>query len=54
MVIDDRHDDFHQGDEIPVRLFVRGVIVARRSRVFDLAVIGHTIVSKHRTRRGRT
>src|ERR1700689_741960 len=50
----DRHDDFHQCDEILVRLFVSGVIVARRCRVFDLAVIGHTIVSKHRTRCGRT
>jgi hypothetical protein len=45
---DDRHDDFHQLDEILVGVFVSGVIVALCGRVFDLAVIGHTIVSKHR------
>ena len=50
----DRHDDFHQCDEILVGLFVSGVIVALCGRVFDLAVIGHTIVSKRRTRCGRT
>src|ERR1700692_4800666 len=43
---DHRHDDFHQGDEIAVRLFVSGVIVARCSRVFDLGVIGHCYLSK--------
>ena len=37
------HRHFHQRDEIAVRLFVSGVIVARRSRVFDLTVVGHPI-----------
>src|SRR5271156_1175287 len=40
---DDRHHHFQQRNEIAVCLFVRGVIVARRSRVFDLAMVGHRI-----------
>jgi hypothetical protein len=38
---DDRHRHFHQLDEIVIRLLVRGIIVARRSGVFNFAVIGH-------------
>src|SRR5215469_6953084 len=42
------HDDdcqryFYQRDEIAVRLFVSGIIVARRVRVLDLSMIGHFI-----------
>src|SRR5580704_1448843 len=44
---DDRDDDCHhhfgQSDESTIRLFVSRVIVARRSRIFDLSVIGHPI-----------
>src|SRR5580704_3579201 len=38
---DGDHRDFHQLDEAVIRLLVRNIIVARRSCVFNLAVIGH-------------
>src|SRR5580692_10884309 len=38
---DNRHRHFYQSDEILIGLFVSRVIVARRTRVFDLTVIGH-------------
>jgi hypothetical protein len=38
---DDCDHHFRQGNESLVRLFVSGVIVALRGRIFDFGVIGH-------------
>src|SRR6202034_3572740 len=50
---DDCHRHFHQRDEIAVRLFMSGVIVARRKRVLDFTVIGHSHLSRTATRTRR-
>ena len=38
--------DFHQRDEVVVRLLVGWIIVALGSRVFDLAMVGHSVPPK--------
>lgn len=35
--------DLHQGDEGATRLLVRRIVVARRSRVFEFAMVGRRI-----------
>jgi hypothetical protein len=46
---DDGERHLHQRDEIAVRQFVSGIIIASCGRVLDLSVIGHSHLSKRQT-----
>src|ERR1700693_1306404 len=43
---DDHEGDAHFGElqKKPIRVFVLGIVVAGRRRVFDLAVVGHLVL----------